>query len=147
MKRAIYTVVAIVAMLLSNFFAIGKLYAGSQSIYPYLKFVEIYHVSVNCYLHDYEDPIRKTTSLYLGATTDLTIRDTHDYCHGSTFNLGTTCEEDLQAYLDVISNTGNCEIQSDAWPNSAGIEALCRGNRNSVVNMIFDLCGVMMTSE
>lgn len=111
--------------------------------------VEIYHLSTDCWFENYEgqEP-SKYWSVYLGKTTDMSIRDTADYCSIYTNDVTTTCEEDIQPYMDVISGSGVCELRIHSHsPGSAGGEALCKGPRSTVVSMIFELCSIMLNAE
>ena len=150
MNCKVYAAVPLLMLLVSSTSIFSTAYAGPFEKYPYpfLARVEIYKVSVGCSGPDANDPPAKNLSVRLINTTDLTIRDTIGYCGTTTFDLSTTCEEDLSVYIDVISNTGMCEIRliSDHY-GGAGIDALCRGGRNPVVDMIYELCTIMMEVE
>ena len=140
-------VLVLISMLSSTVF--GDVYIPKTLKLITMQSVEIYHVSTDCWLHEYEgqDPY-KSWSVYLGKTTDLSIRDTSDYCSNYTDDVTTSCEEDMVAYLDVISGTDMCELRAHSHsPGSAGGEALCKGTRSSVVNMIYELCSIMLNAE
>ena len=111
--------------------------------------VEIYHVSAGCWLYEYEgQDSYQSGSVYLDRTTDLSIRDTVDYCSFHSYDVTTSCEEHIQPYMDVISGSGICELRNYSYSaGSAGVDALCRGQRSSVVDMIYELCEIMLNVE
>lgn len=111
--------------------------------------IEIYHVSASCWLHEYEgQESYESGSVYLDSTTDLSIRDTVDYCNFHTYDVTTSCHEHMQPYMDVISESGICEMRNYSYSaGSAGIDALCRGQRSSLVNMIYELCEIMLNTD
>ena len=148
MKRKIYVAIAFVALFLSNTCMIDSVYAGSY--YP--KLTELYTVDVSCYfIATVNTPPEKQYGVYMNYSTDLSIRNTGDICHARTLDIDTTCAEDLTDYEEVISNAGMCEQKLNVWGNSgeesAGIDALCRGDRDKVVNMVFELCSIMMSVD
>jgi hypothetical protein len=111
--------------------------------------VEIYHLSADCWYQDYDgqDP-SQYWGVYMNKTTDLSIRDSGDYCSFHTSDVTTSCEEDMQPYMDVISESGICALRTHSHsPGQAGGEALCRGSRSSVINIIHELCSMMLTVE
>jgi hypothetical protein len=141
-----YAAAALVALLVNSGGILNTAFAGYEKIYFAPKLIEIYQVGVYCYVGNFDGSQAKQITVNLGYTTDLTIRGLTSYCEIRNLDLSTTCEEDVLGYENVISDTGTCHIRlnSDEENERANVFALCNNSRNTVVNMIYELCGILM---